>query len=292
MTGAVDPRDDLLPPLPRLMIEPAVRAALLEDLGRAGDVTSDAVIPPGTRARAVMRARVAGVAAGLDAAALAFLLVDPGLALAVAVGDGARVGPGTVLLEVEGDARAILAAERVALNFAGRMSGIASQTRAVADSIAHTRARIVCTRKTTPGLRLFEKRAVRAGGGANHRWGLDDAMLIKDNHIAAGGGIAAVLARARARAGHLVRIEIEVDGLDQLAEVLAAGGADAVLLDNMAPAQLSEAVAMAGGRVVLEASGGITPAAAPTVAETGVDCLSAGWLTHSAHSLDLGLDID
>lgn len=279
-----------LPPLPRLMIEPAVRAALTEDLGRAGDVTSDAVIPPGTRARAVMVAREAGVAAGLDAAATAFALVDPDLAIAAPVRDGAEIAPGEALMMVEGEARAILAAERVALNFAARMSGIASQTRTVARAIAHTRARIVCTRKTTPGLRLFEKRAVRAGGGANHRWGLDDAILIKDNHIAAGGGIAPVLARARAVAGHLMQVEIEVDSLDQLAEVLRAGGADAVLLDNMAPDRLREAVAMAGGCVTLEASGGITPDTAPAIAETGVDLLSAGWLTHSARALDLGLD--
>ncbi len=281
-----------LAPLPRLMIEPVVRAALLEDLGRAGDVTSDAVIPVAARTRAVLRARVAGVAAGLDAAALVFALVDPALSIEAQTSDGAPLAPGQPLVTVEGSARAILAAERVALNFAGRLSGIASITRQVADSIAHTPARIVCTRKTTPGLRLFEKRAVRAGGGGNHRWGLDDAMLIKDNHIAAGGGIAAVLARARAAAGHMMKIEIEVDRLDQLAEVLAAGGADCVLLDNMDLATLRDAVGMAAGRVVLEASGGIRPDTAPAIAETGVGYLSAGWLTHSAPVLDLGLDID
>ncbi len=281
-----------LPPLPRLMIEPAVRAALLEDLGRAGDVTSDAVIPEGTRARALLRARAEGVAAGLEPAALAFALVDPDLRIARPVAEGARIAPGETLLAVEGSARAILAAERVALNFAGRMSGIASVTRRVADSIAHTAATIVCTRKTTPGLRLFEKRAVRAGGGGNHRWGLDDAMLIKDNHIAAGGGVGPVLARARAAAGHLMAIEIEVDTLAQLAEALEAGGADAVLLDNMDPPTLREAVRMAAGRVALEASGGITPDTAPAIAETGVGYLSAGWLTHSAPVLDLGLDFE
>jgi len=280
-----------LPPLPRLMLEPAVRAALLEDLGRAGDVTTDAVIRPGTRATAVMRAREAGVAAGLDAARLAFALIDPGLEMAPEKADGDRLGRGDVLMTISGEARAILSAERVALNFACRMSGIATATRAIADAIGHTKAVIVCTRKTTPGLRLFEKRAVRAGGGGNHRWGLDDAMLIKDNHIAAAGGIGAVLQRARAAAGHMMKIEIEVDTLDQLAEVLAAGGADNVLLDNMDPGTLRQAVAMNVGRLKLEASGRITLEKALAIAETGVDYLSAGWLTHSARILDLGLDI-
>ncbi len=279
-------------PLPRLMLEPAIRAALLEDLGRAGDVTSDAVIPPGTKATAVMRAREAGVAAGLDAASIAFELIDPGLHINRDKADGDRVAPGDVLLTISGEARAILSAERVALNFACRLSGIATATRQIADAIAHTHATIICTRKTTPGLRMFEKRAVRAGGGGNHRWGLDDAMLIKDNHIAAAGGIGPVLERARAHAGHMMKIEIEVDTLDQLAEVLSAGGADNVLLDNMMPDMLCEAVAMNAGRLALEASGRITPDSAPTIAETGVDYLSAGWLTHSARILDLGLDID
>ena len=281
-----------LPPLPRLLLEPAIRAALLEDLGRAGDVTSDAVIAPGARATAVMRSRQAGVAAGLEAARIAFELIDPALEITGGKADGDRIAPGDVLLTVSGAAHAILAAERVALNFACRLSGIASATRAIADAIAHTRATIVCTRKTTPGLRVFEKRAVRAGGGGNHRWGLDDAMLIKDNHIVAGGGIARVLARARAQAGHMMKIEIEVDTLDQLAEVLEAGGADNVLLDNMAPAALRQAVALNAGRLALEASGGITLETAPAIAETGVDYLSAGWLTHSAGILDIGLDID
>lgn len=279
-----------LPPLPRLMLEPALRAALMEDLGRAGDVTSDAVIEPGTRARAAMRAREAGVAAGLDAARLAFELMDPALAIEQTAAESARVAAGDTLMRINGEARSILAAERVALNFACRLSGIATATRGIADAIAHTRAVIVCTRKTTPGLRLFEKRAVRAGGGGNHRWGLDDAMLIKDNHVAAAGGIRPALERARAAAGHMMKIEIEVDTLDQLAEVLETGGADNVLLDNMGPDTLREAVAMAGGRVALEASGRITPTTAPAIAETGVDYLSAGWLTHSARILDLGLD--
>lgn len=279
-----------LPPLPRLMLEPALRAALMEDLGRAGDVTSDAVIEPGTRARAAMRAREAGVAAGLDAARLAFELMDPALAIEQTAAESARIAAGDTLMRINGEARSILAAERVALNFACRLSGIATATRGIADAIAHTRAVIVCTRKTTPGLRLFEKRAVRAGGGGNHRWGLDDAMLIKDNHVAAAGGIRPALERARAAAGHMMKIEIEVDTLDQLAEVLETGGADNVLLDNMGPDTLREAVAMAGGRVALEASGRITPTTAPAIAETGVDYLSAGWLTHSARILDLGLD--
>jgi nicotinate-nucleotide pyrophosphorylase (carboxylating) len=274
------------------MLEPAIRAALLEDLGRAGDVTSDAVIAPGTRTAAVMRAREAGIAAGLDAARIAFELIDPTLTVEQTLDDGARVAPGDVLLTISGEARSILSAERVALNFACRLSGIATATRQIADAIAHTRATIVCTRKTTPGLRMFEKRAVRAGGGGNHRWGLDDAMLIKDNHIAAAGGIRPVLERARAHAGHMTKIEIEVDTLDQLSEVLAAGGADNVLLDNMDPETLRRAVAMNGGRLALEASGRITLATAPAIAETGVDYLSAGWLTHSARILDLGLDID
>jgi len=278
-------------PLPRLLLEPAIRAALLEDLGRAGDVTSDAVIQPGTKATAVMRARETGVAAGLDAARIAFELIDPALEITRDKADGDRVAPGDVLLTVSGEARAILSAERVALNFACRLSGIATATRAIADAIAHTQATIVCTRKTTPGLRMFEKRAVRAGGGGNHRWGLDDAMLIKDNHIAAGDGIAAVLARARAHAGHMMKIEIEVDTLDQLTQVLAAGGADNVLLDNMTPETLNEAVALTAGRLALEASGRITLESAPAIAETGVNYLSAGWLTHSAGILDLGLDI-
>jgi nicotinate-nucleotide pyrophosphorylase (carboxylating) len=281
-----------LSPLPRLMLEPAIRAALLEDLGRAGDVTSDAVIAPGTKATAVMRAREAGVAAGLDAARIAFELTDPALHITRVKTDGDRAAPGDVLLTISGEARAILSAERVALNFACRLSGIATATRRIADAISHTNATIICTRKTTPGLRMFEKRAVRAGGGGNHRWGLDDAMLIKDNHIAAAGGIACVLTRARAHAGHMMKIEIEVDTLDQLAQVLEAGGADNVLLDNMKPDMLREAVAMNAGRLALEASGRITLETAPAIAETGVDYLSAGWLTHSARILDLGLDID
>ena len=281
-----------LPPLPRLLMEPAVRGALAEDLGRAGDVTTDATIPAGTQARARLRAREAGVAAGLDAARLAFELIDPSLRIAQPVKDGARIAPGDVLMEIDGAARSILTAERVALNFAGRMCGIASITRKMADAIAHTEAKVICTRKTTPGLRLFEKRAVRLGGGGNHRWGLDDAILIKDNHVAAAGGVSAALARARDYAGHMLKIELEVDTLDQLAEALEAGGADVIMLDNMGPDLLRRAVKMVEGRAITEASGGITLESAPAIAETGVDFLSAGWLTHSARSLDLGLDFD
>ena len=279
-----------VPPLPRVLIEPVVRGALLEDLGRAGDVTTDATIPAGTQAEAAIVARAGGVAAGLAVARLAFDLVDPALSIAQPVADGARIGRGTVLMTVRGEARSILTAERVALNFAGRLSGIASLTRCFADAIAHTQATIAATRKTTPLLRMLEKHAVRLGGGGAHRYGLDDAILIKDNHIAACGSIAAALARARAYAGHMMKVEIEVDRLDQLDQVLAAGGADCVLLDNMDPATLREAVARIGGRLVAEASGGVTLDSVAAIAESGVDLVSTGALTHSAPVLDLGLD--
>jgi nicotinate-nucleotide pyrophosphorylase (carboxylating) len=274
------------------MVEPVVRAALLEDLGRAGDATTDALIDPGVRARARMVARQPGVAAGLDVARVAFALIDPSLELRAAAADGDRLAPGALLLEITGEARSILTAERVALNFAGRLSGVATLTRRFADAIAHTKATVAATRKTTPGLRALEKHAVRAGGGGAHRYGLDDAILIKDNHIAACAGIAQALARARAWAGHMMKVEIEVDRLDQLREVLDAGGADVVLLDNMTPEQLREAVAMVAGRMTTEASGGVTLDSAPAIAETGVDLLSTGALTHSAPVLDLGLDFD
>lgn len=282
----------MIPPLPRVMVEPVVRAALLEDLGRAGDVTTDATIPHGTTLRARMVAREGGVAAGLDVARLAFALVDPALAVTAHAADGDRIDAGALLLEAAGDARAILTAERVALNFAGRLSGVATLTRRFADAIAHTRATVAATRKTTPGLRMLEKHAVRAGGGGAHRYGLDDAILIKDNHIAACGGIASALTRARAYAGHMMKVEIEVDRLDQLAEALDHGGADVVLLDNMDLDALRAAVAMIAGRAVAEASGGVTLDRAPAIAETGVDLLSTGALTHSAPVLDLGLDVD
>lgn len=281
-------------PLPRLLLEPLIRAALLEDLGRAGDVTSAAVVPENAPLLTAITAREAGVAAGLDCAALAFDLVDPTLEIRWFKKDGDSVAPGDALMEIAGSARSILTAERVALNFAGRLCGVATLTRAMADAVAHTRARIADTRKTTPGLRMVEKRAVRLGGGVNHRFGLDDAILIKDNHIAAAGGVRAALSSAKAAAGHLLAIEIEVDSLDQLDEALAEGGAHAILLDNMAPETLRAAVARrdaAAQKPVLEASGGVTLASVGLIAESGVDFISSGALTHSARTLDLGLDV-
>lgn len=281
-----------LPTLNPLMIEEAVRAALAEDFGRAGDITSQATIPAEARARAVIAARnKPGVLAGLDLARKAFELVDPTLKVEALARDGDFIAPGAVLARIEGSARAILAAERVALNFLGRLCGVATMTSQYAKAISHTKARICCTRKTTPGLRAFEKYAVRCGGGVNHRFGLDDAVLIKDNHIAVAGGVVPALRAARSFVGHLVKVEIEVDDLDQLRLVLAEG-ADAVLLDNMSPAQLREAVAMIGGRMTTEASGGISLETLREVAETGVDLISSGALTHSALVLDLGLDIE
>lgn len=275
-----------------LEIEDAVTRALAEDLGRAGDLTSVATIPEGRRGRAAVVARAAGTIAGLPLVVAALRKLDPDAEIAAHARDGTAVGAATALMTIAADARALLAAERVSLNFLGHLSGIASATAEFAKRMAHTRARVTCTRKTTPGLRALEKYAVRCGGGSNHRFGLDDAILIKDNHIAVAGGIRTVLARAKAMAGHLVKIEIEVDSLDQLAEVLDAGGADAVLLDNMDPPTLRRAVAMVDGRLVTEASGGITLATAAAIAETGVDYLSTGAITHSAPSLDVALDIE
>lgn len=275
--------------LPRLVIEPAVRTALAEDLGLAGDITTAAVVPADHRSRFVVSVRTDGVIAGLDAAALAFALVDPAVTVTRHVEDGAAVTAGSVIATVEGPSRAILTGERTALNFLGRLSGVATVTAGIVRAVAGTGAAVVCTRKTTPGLRALEKYAVRAGGGMNHRFALHDAVLIKDNHIAVAGGVAEAIRRARAGVGHMVRIEVEVDGLDQLSEAMAAG-VDAVLLDNMTPAVLREAVARVAGRAITEASGGITPATAAAVAATGVDLLSVGWITHSAPTLDLGLD--
>jgi nicotinate-nucleotide pyrophosphorylase (carboxylating) len=274
----------------RLLFEPIVRAALLEDLGRAGDITTEACVPMSAQGDGVLAARVAGTIAGLEVAALSFHLIDEDIRFEPVLGDGDQVQAGALVARVRGPARGLLAAERVALNFLGHLSGIATATRGIADAIGHTSCRVVCTRKTTPGLRGLEKYAVRCGGGVNHRFGLHDAMLIKDNHIALAGGIAAALQRARARAGHLVKIEIEVDDLGQLDEVFASGGADAVLLDNMGPDMLRQAVALVAGRAVTEASGGITAATAAGIAETGVDLMSVGWLTHSVRTLDIGLD--
>jgi len=272
-----------------LTVERAVAAALREDLGDAGDITSAATVPADAAAAAAIAARKPGVIAGLDCALAAFRMTDPAVELTPRAGDGARVEPGDAILAVAGRARALLAAERVALNFLGHLSGIASATAALADAVRGTGAKIVCTRKTTPGLRALEKYAVRCGGGRNHRFGLYDAVMIKDNHIAAAGGVRPALAAAKAACGHMVRIEIEVDSLDQLKEALA-GGADVVLLDNMAPDDLRRAVAMTGGRAVLEASGNVTAETVRAIAETGVDVISSGWITHSAPSLDLGLD--
>jgi nicotinate-nucleotide pyrophosphorylase (carboxylating) len=275
-----------------LAIDEAVTRALAEDLGRAGDVTSIATIPEGTRGSAVMKAREAGVVAGLPVAEAVFRKLDPSVEIAGHLRDGAAVQAKTVLISISGDARALLSAERTALNFVGHLSGIASAAAQFVRLVAHTRARVCCTRKTTPGLRALQKYAVRCGGGFNHRFGLDDAILIKDNHIAVAGGVRAVLERAKAAAGHLVKIEIEVDTLAQLETVLEVGLADAVLLDNMSPAMMKQAVAMVAGRLVIEASGGITHASAAAIAESGVDYLSSGAITHSSPNLDVGLDIE
>ena len=273
-----------------LLVEDAVRAALLEDLGRAGDITTNGTIPAARQARAVIAARQPGIVAGLDLAKAAFRLLDPALSFETRIADGTAVTPGAILATIEGPARALLSAERVALNFLGRLSGIATLTSRYVAAVAHTKVRIVCTRKTTPGLRTFEKYAVLCGGGFNHRFGLDDAILIKDNHIAVAGGIIPALRAVKAAIGHLVKIEIEVDTLDQLDEVLTEG-ADVVLLDNMTPAQLREAVARVKGRLLTEASGGVTLETVAAIAESGVDMISVGALTHSAQVLDVGLDI-
>ena len=275
--------------LPAILIEPVIRAALAEDLGRAGDVTAAACIPAGTRWTAVFAARQAGTIAGLDCARLAMTTLDPEARFTARVHDGETVAPGTVLAEVEADARAILSAERTALNLLGRLSGIATLTRAHVDAVAGTGARIADTRKTTPGLRALEKHAVAMGGGLNHRFGLDDAILIKDNHIAVCSGVGEAIRRARAHAGHLMKIEVEVDGLHQLDEALAERP-DVVMLDNFSLDDLRAAVARAKGQVVLEASGGVNLQTVRAIAETGVDVISVGALTHSAPSLDVGLD--
>jgi nicotinate-nucleotide pyrophosphorylase (carboxylating) len=278
-----------VPPLLRVMLEDQVRAALLEDLGRAGDITTDAIIPPDVQARTVLVARKPGVVAGLDVALLAFELIDPSIKASIEKPDGSRLAKGDIIATMSGPARGILTAERVALNYLCHLSGIASATRGVVDAVKGTKARVICTRKTTPGLRNLQKYAIRVGGGFNHRFGLDDAVLIKDNHIAAAGGIKPAVERAREAIGHLVKIELEVDTLAQLEEALAVG-VDAIVLDNMDLDQRRHAVAMTDGRTVLEASGGITPQTAPSIAATGVDLLSLGWLTHSVQVLDIGLD--
>lgn len=278
-----------IPPLPDVLLEPLVRLALTEDLGRGGDITSDAVIPPDARMTGAVNTREAGVAAGYDAARLALRMIDDTCAWTTARDEGTTVQAGTTLFTVSGKARSVLSAERVMLNFVGPLSGVATLTRRFVDAIEGTGARIVCTRKTRPGFRALEKRAVRLGGGVNHRLGLDDAMLIKDNHIAAAGGVGAALQRARASVGHLRFIEIEVDTLDQLDEALNHQP-DAILLDNMKPEQLREAVGRIDGRAKSEASGGVTLETVRAIAESGVDFISVGALTHSATNLDIGLD--
>jgi nicotinate-nucleotide pyrophosphorylase (carboxylating) len=275
-----------------LEIDAMVMRALAEDLGRAGDVTSIATIPEGTQARALVVARAAGVIAGLPLVAAAFQKLAPEIEISTGLRDGASVAAKTTLMRLAGPARAVLAAERTALNLLGHLSGVATATHEFVRRAAGTKLRICCTRKTTPGLRALEKYAVRCGGGFNHRFGLDDAILIKDNHIAVAGGIRAVLERARGSAGHLVKIEIEVDTLDQLREVLAVGIADAVLLDNMDTATMRQAVALVAGKLPLEASGGITLDTIAAIAATGVDYASSGWITHSAPNLDVALDIE
>jgi nicotinate-nucleotide pyrophosphorylase (carboxylating) len=269
---------------------PIVEQALREDLGRAGDLTSEATIPAGLEARGELVARAAGVIAGLEVALQAFTLLDPSIRIERRVHDGEVVAAGTILARMHGRARPLLSAERTALNLLGHLSGIATVTREVVAQLAGTGSRVTCTRKTTPGLRALEKEAVRLGGGVNHRFGLDDGILIKDNHRAVAGGVAEAVRGARARAGHMVRIELEVDTLEELDQGLALK-VDAFLLDNMSIEMLREAVRRVDGRAVLEASGGITPERVRAVAETGVDLISMGWLTHSAPSLDVSLDV-
>jgi len=276
-------------PMPDLLIAATVRAALAEDLGRAGDVTSQACVPAETRLRAVFVARKPGVIAGLACARLAIAELDPDADFKAVFEDGARVGAGDKLAWVDANARALLGAERVGLNLLGRLSGVASLTRAYVDAIEGTGAIIVDTRKTTPGLRALEKYAVRCGGGVNHRFGLDDAILIKDNHIAACGSVAEAVRRAKAAAGHLMKVEVEIDRLDQLDEAMAHEP-DVVMLDNFSLADMSEAVRRTNRRAVLEASGGVTLETVRAIADTGVDVISVGALTHSASVLDIGLD--
>jgi nicotinate-nucleotide pyrophosphorylase (carboxylating) len=272
-----------------LLVEPVVRAALAEDLGRAGDITSELTIPADRRATARLVARKPGRIAGLIAAEAAFRLVDPSVTFTVAAPDGSDAAAGTLLATIEGHARSILTAERVALNFLGPLSGTATATAALVKAVDGTKARIACTRKTIPGLRTLQKYAVRCGGGFNHRFGLDDAAMVKDNHVAAAGGIAPAVQRLRAGLGHMVRIELEVDTLAQLEEALALK-VDTILLDNISLDDLRRAVALTAGRAVLEASGNVTLATVRAIAETGVDYISSGAITHSAPNLDIGLD--
>lgn len=278
------------PSLPQLLIEDAVRAALLEDLGRAGDITTNATLPEDATARAVLSSRDAGTICGVSFARAAFTLIDPSLEFTALVKDGARVKPGDLVARIEGTARSVLSAERVALNYLMHLSGIASYTARFADLIAHTNAKVCDTRKTIPGMRAFAKYAVKCGGGSNHRFGLDDAVLIKDNHVAVAGGVAKAILAARAYAGHLVKIEVEVDSLQQFEEALSVN-ADVILLDNMSPELLEKAVEINAGRAKLEASGGIAFDTIKAVAETGVDYISTSKITMAAPTLDIGLDV-
>jgi len=279
----------LEPTLDKVLLEPLVQAALVEDLGRRGDVTSQATIPAERQAKLQIRARQAGVICGMDVARLSFAAIDGQIEFVAQVQDGERVAAGTVLAIVSGNARHLLTAERTALNFLTHLSGIASATQQIVDSVAEYPAQITCTRKTIPGLRTLQKYAVRCGGGRNHRLGLDDAILIKDNHIAIAGDIQTAIKQAQDFAGHLIPIEVEVDTLEQLQLALDAG-VSLVLLDNMSPDTLSEAVAMCQGRAQTEASGSITPETVQAAAKTGVDFIAMGYLTHSTKALDIGLD--
>ncbi len=278
-------------PLHRIQYENIVRAALEEDLGRAGDLTTDGVVSSDSVATASLAARSAGVVAGLDVAIAAFQMLDDTVRISVERPDGTTVAAGSRLARVDGPARAILTGERVALNFLGRLCGVATATARMVEAIRGHDAHIICTRKTTPGLRTLEKYAVRVGGGMNHRFGLDDAVLIKDNHVALAGGIAEAVNRVRQRAGHMVKIQVEVDTLEQL-DALIPLGVDAVMLDNMDHPTMRTSVEKVAGRMLVEASGGITPETVAAVAATGVDLISSGALTHSVKALDIGLDID
>ncbi len=280
-----------LPELNVIQIDRVIEGALAEDLGSAGDITTDAVIGPGHNAVARIKARKPGVLAGIDIAARVFEMLDPAVQIDRPIIDGTAFAAGADLLTLRGSARALLTGERTALNILGRMCGIATATATAVGAVAGTNARIACTRKTMPGLRMFDKYAVRAGGGMNHRFGLYDAVLIKDNHIAVAGGLVPAVNAVRAHAGHMVKIEVEVDTIDQLGELMPLG-VDAVLLDNMDVATLTEAVRLVGAAMQTEASGGITPETVKAVAASGVDLISIGWLTHSVENLDVGLDFD
>ena len=288
------PKGSFPPQLPKILVEDAVRAALLEDLGRAGDITSDATIPADATAKAVLATRQEGVLAGIDLAKTAFAMLDATVRFNASAADGEQLSPDQQIAQITGPARAILGAERVALNFLMRMSGIATYTAAFQQKIAHTRAKICCTRKTVPGHRAFDKYAVKCGGGSNHRFGLDDAILIKDNHIAVCGGVKTAIERARSYCGHLVKLEVEVDTLEQLRQAFGARP-DVILLDNMTPAQLAEAVTMNrvnnSGAIKLEASGNVDIDTVKAIAETGVDYISTSKITMAAPTLDLGLDV-